>query len=43
MAIAYMATGKVSDGSPSHRYILLLREGRDTMGFPSIGYNFWMA
>jgi cation transport regulator ChaC len=42
-AIVYVATGKELDGSPSRRYISLLREGGGAMGFPSIGYNFWMA
>src|ERR1700678_3456472 len=31
-AIAYVAKGKESDGSPSHRYISLLREGARSHG-----------
>lgn len=35
VAVAYVATGKETDGSPSHRYISLLREGARRHGLPA--------
>jgi cation transport regulator ChaC len=39
-AIAYVATGKESDGRPSHRYISLLREGARRHGLPDDWVQF---
>ncbi len=38
-AIAYVATGKDTDGNPSPRYIALLREGARNHGLP----EHWIA
>jgi hypothetical protein len=39
-AIAYVATGKETDGNPSHRYISLLREGAKRHGLPEHWVQF---
>jgi gamma-glutamylcyclotransferase len=39
-AIAYVAAGKEIDGSPSHRYISLLREGARRHGLPEHWVQF---
>jgi cation transport regulator ChaC len=39
-AIAYVATGKESDGTPSHRYISLLRDGARFHGLPEHWVEF---
>jgi gamma-glutamylcyclotransferase len=39
-AIAYLAKGMEIDGSPSHRYISLLREGARRHGLPEQWVQF---
>ena len=40
MAVAYVATGKETDGRPSHRYISLLRNGARRHGLPDHWVQF---
>jgi gamma-glutamylcyclotransferase len=40
MAVAYMARGKDTDGTPSHRYMSLLREGARAHGLPDDWLRF---
>jgi gamma-glutamylcyclotransferase len=39
-AIAYIARGKEADGSPSLRYLTLLREGAQANGLPGHWLQF---